>query len=295
MFKKEIFRILNLFAGIVLIFTFMGCEDDGSTTSSDENGPFTIEFVTNGGNPAPVDQTVEKGKKASQPSLMTNANHEDFKGWFTNSACTTPFSFETVITKNTKLYAKWGYFVGDTGPAGGKVFYVKSGTVYPNWKYLEASPMELLNMKMVTGYYNSSGASTEASVYVIESTKQTAIGTGQANTTAFLTIENLPPFSGDPSPQTPAVRSAVNYMGGSLNDWFLPSKDELQSLLTSNVLSITLDSHYYWSSSQHSDGGRTDCAWALQFGTGDRGHWNEENKAHDRAFVRPIRSFFCSH
>jgi len=289
---KNLIKLL----GIIVLLTIMGCGDDGDPSSPPSgNGPFKVEFIANGGIPAPVDLTIEKGATATQPPEMTNANHEDFNGWFTNSACTVPFSFSTPITSDIKLYAKWGYFIGDTGPAGGKVFYVKSSTVYPNWKYLEASPTELPNQEMVIGYYDNSGTSTGASEYIIETTKQTAIGTGQANTTAFLTIENLPQFGSDQSSQTPAVRSAVNYSGGSFHDWFLPSKDELQALLASNVLSITLDTHYYWSSSQHPDGGRTDCVWALDFGTGDRGLWNEENKAHDRAFVRPIRSFFCSH
>lgn len=294
MLSKRLFGMVIFVAGIILAFCLTGC-DDGTTDNKGNDGPFTVKFVTNGGSPAPNDQTIEKGSTAAQPPAMTNSNHEDFNGWFTNSACTVFFNFATAINDNLTLYAKWGYAVGDTGPAGGKIFYVKNGTTYPNWKYLEASPAELPNQKMVTGYYDSSGASTGASSFVVETAKQTAIGTGQTNTTAFLAIEAFPPFNDDAIPQTPAVRSAENYTAGGYSNWFLPSKEELQTLLDSNVLSITNDTHYYWSSSQHPDGGRIDCAWALDFGTGDRGLWNEENKEHDRAFVRPIRSFFCSH
>jgi uncharacterized repeat protein (TIGR02543 family) len=292
MLRKRLFGMMTLLVGVMLVFAFIGC--DNGNKDNENDGPFTVKFVANGGTPAPSDKTIEKGETVTQPPEMTNSNHEDFNGWYTNSACTVPFNFSTLVNSDLTLYAKWGYFVGDTGPAGGKIFYIKSGSNYPNWKYLEASPAELPNQKMVTGYYDS-GASTGASYYVVEAAKQTAIGTGQANTNAFLAIEAFPPFNGDDIPQTPAARSTDNFSAGGYSNWFLPSKDELQALLDSNVLNITNDTHYYWSSSQHPDGGRIDCVWALDFGTGDRGLWNEENKEHDRAFVRPIRSFFCSH
>jgi len=287
--------------GIIVFLVIMACGDNGDpSTPSGGNGPFKVEFISNGGVPAPVDQTVDKGSIATQPPQMTNSNHEDFNGWYTNSACTVSFSFSTPIISDIKLYAKWGYFVGDTGPAGGKVFYVKNGTSHPDWKYFEAAPEELVNQKMVINGYDKSGADTAAEKYIVEGAKGTAIGTGKINTEAFINeLDALPQFAAQAKAYALAANNVDSHSVGIYSDWFIPSKEELQVLLSSNVLSITVYSHYYWSSTQYFDpedpDDRNDCAWALQFGTSDRGQWNEENKAHDRAYVRPVRSFFCSH
>ena len=284
---------------IILAMILFGCGNSGDPTNlSSGNGPFKVQFEANGGLPAPNVQTIDKGGTVTPPPAM-NFNHEDFKGWYTNSALTAPFTFTTPVTSDLKLYAKWGYKVGDTGPAGGKIFYVKTNTVHPEHKYYEASPAELANQSMVTGSYDDGlGGSAPASWYVVEAAKEekesTIIGTGKTNTAAFLLIENFPQFGSDPIPEIPAVRSAVDYNGGGFHDWFLPSKAELQALLNSNVLTITQADHFYWSSSQ-CPGGYIDCVWSIQFGSSEPGHTNQENKEHDRAFVRPVRSFFCSH
>lgn len=309
MLKKRLSGILVLMAGIMLAFSLAGCGDNGDPTSpSGGDGPFTVEFITNGGATisggitTTANQTIDKNGTVIEPSPISNPNHEDFRGWYTNSGFTgSPYNFSTLVTSDLKLYAKWGYVVGDTGPAGGKIFYVKPGTTtYPTWKYLEAAPAELTNQKMVINGYDDNGADTPAEAYIVVGAKEAAIGTGKSNTQAFIDeLEALPQFAAQARAAALAANNVDAYTVNTYSDWFIPSKDELQTLLTSNVLSITTDTHYYWSSTQYHDpanpGDRNDCAWALQFGTGDRGHWNEENKAHDRAFVRPIRSFFCSH
>jgi uncharacterized repeat protein (TIGR02543 family) len=287
---------------ITAIFTLTGCDNGtgggGGNGNGDSDGPFTVSFIANGGTPAPAEQTVVKGSTATLPPAMTNTNHEDFNGWFTNAACTTPFNFSTPITANITLYAKWGYVVGDTGPAGGKVFYVKSSEVYPNWKYLEASPAELGKCKWAEYSYKDSDDSEKLAFdYVIEGAKATAIGTGKANTAAILQIKSFPQYSNLPTPQVPAAQGAEDYSTGGYSDWFLPSKDELNALFQSHVLSFSFSSptaHYYWSSSQHDDPGRNQCAWAQDFGSADPGMQNEENKdgTGDRTYVRPVRSFF---
>ena len=71
---------------------------------------FTVTFDSKGGSPV-ASQTVEYGKKASEPSEQTR-NPYDFLGWFisTDGGTTladTAFDFDTAITENVALYAKW--------------------------------------------------------------------------------------------------------------------------------------------------------------------------------------------
>ena len=303
-------KFITLF-GIIVLLTIIGCGDDGDPSSpSGGNGPFKVEFVSNGGTPVPVDQTVEKGSMVTLPPAMTNTNHEDFYGWYSNASFTgSPYTFGTPVTADMKLYAKWGYKVGDTGPAGGKIFYVKSGVVYPNWKYLEVSPSTVSGVfRWAWGYFWNGTIDESAHGYIVEYAKGTEIGTGSANTDAILSILNYD-LSHVETPQrtVPAASAAVAYTSNGYNDWFLPSKDERNALYISGVIPPAQTGgfdNFYWSSSQHDDLGRNQCAWAQSFGPGDPGMQTEENKNPDRYFeplsnfgiyVRPIRSFFCSH
>ncbi|WP_312124592.1 InlB B-repeat-containing protein [Lysinibacillus boronitolerans] len=66
----------------------------------------TVSFDVAGGS-AVSNQTVAHGEKASQPTpVPTKAGHT-FDGWYTSDAYTTPYDFESVITADTTIYAKW--------------------------------------------------------------------------------------------------------------------------------------------------------------------------------------------
>src|SRR5680860_725664 len=70
------------------------------------------------------------------------------------------------------------YAIGDTGPAGGYIFYDK-GYYSSGWRYLEAAPMS-------TEWYNRKWGSYGT---LIGGTG-TGIGTGQSNTTTIMTWLN---------------------------------------------------------------------------------------------------------
>ncbi len=71
----------------------------------------TVEFVTfTGTNPAP--QEVAQGDKATEPADAPTFEGYTFGGWFTSidggaTLSTEPYDFDTPVTKNTTLYAKW--------------------------------------------------------------------------------------------------------------------------------------------------------------------------------------------
>jgi hypothetical protein len=106
----------------------------------------------------------------------------------------------------------------------------------------------------------------------------TAIGTGAANTTAIL--------AGCPSAGI-AARLCHNYNGGGYTDWYLPSKDELNTLYNNkNIIGgfASADGTYYWNSSQYSIFN----AWCQYFGSGNQ--FNGVSKG-GTGYVRAVRTF----
>lgn len=67
---------------------------------------FTVKFDANGHGTAPADQIVEINGKAVKPTDPTDGAYS-FQGWYTTAECTTEFRFDTPITEDTTLYAKW--------------------------------------------------------------------------------------------------------------------------------------------------------------------------------------------
>lgn len=66
---------------------------------------YTVTFATDGGSSV-VKQTVSDGRKATKPADPTKKGYT-FVGWYADSTFTTPFDFNTAITANTTVYAKW--------------------------------------------------------------------------------------------------------------------------------------------------------------------------------------------
>jgi X-Pro dipeptidyl-peptidase len=79
---------------------------------------YIVTFHPDGGTPAPAVQTVNAGEKATAPPAMTKSGYT-FAGWYTNSALTgSIYNFETSVTANLDLYAKWET-TGGSGTGGG--------------------------------------------------------------------------------------------------------------------------------------------------------------------------------
>jgi uncharacterized repeat protein (TIGR02543 family) len=66
---------------------------------------YCISFNTNNGSAVP-EQVVAKNEKALKPAAPTR-NGYSFDNWYTESALTDVYDFDTAITKNTTVYAKW--------------------------------------------------------------------------------------------------------------------------------------------------------------------------------------------
>ena len=142
------------------------------------------------------------------------------------------------------------YNLGDTGPGGGKIFYLsETGFTMSDDNstahYLEAAPADMTTTlawassefipPMGEGYENGgTGDWTD-----ITGTA-TGIGTGRKNTALILATDD----------NAPAAKACNDYSNGDKTDWFLPSKDELNQLYVNRTSVGNMGTSDYWSSSQ---------------------------------------------
>jgi hypothetical protein len=157
------------------------------------------------------------------------------------------------------------YKIGDTGPAGGLIFYDK-GNNSGGWRYMEAAPKDL------------GKAQWQSESKEVDGTKDT-IGSGKQNTQLI----------GDSSR---AALLCQQYSLGGLRDWFLPSKAELDLMyinLKMNDLGNFSDD-WYWSSSDITTDGLWDGVWSQRFNDGYQEGHMVHNK-HKTYSVRAVRQF----
>jgi len=157
--------------------------------------------------------------------------------------------------------------IGDIGPAGGIVFYDKEN--YSNgWRYLEAAPSD----QSTSAKWGCLGTS-------ISGADGTNIGTGNQNTIDIMA---------GCSTSGIAARLCANLELNGYDDWFLPSKDELNKLYVSkDLIGGFTDSGSqtrYWSSSEYD----ASHAWYQKFRNGSPYH----HFSKDHTFrARAVRTF----
>jgi hypothetical protein len=172
------------------------------------------------------------------------------------------------------------YEVGDTGPAGGIVFYVSNEGL----NGLEAAPVD--QGLELWGCYGEAVPGSFSRV----------VGAGEANTNLILAHSCKDDYFDvvDDEGYHGAAIVARNYTYGGSSDWFLPSQDELNLIYVNlylNGLGGLRDSGFYWGSNQVDEGRCTVSQLCRAPGFSMR-HGDIYNLRFDRAaFVRPVRSF----
>jgi hypothetical protein len=204
-------------------------------------------------------------------------------------SATTTTTFAPTTTTTTLAPAV--YQVGAAGPGGGIIFY-DAGSIQSWGRYLEVACVSWQNNCVGTtadpqalwGCYGTD----------ISGAAGTAIGTGKQNTTDIV--------NGCVTSDITAAELAAGYSHNTLDDWFLPSKDELNALCKwaygdtmnaicnnggSGGLSLTgvggFSTGLYWSSSEY-DG---NYAWSQFFNFGTQYGGSKDNTF----YVRPVRAF----
>ena len=189
-----------------------------------------------------------------------------------------------------KKNADTGYKVGDKGPAGGIIVYVadeEQTSTYTDadgvkhelkWKYLEVAPKDALNtVTSETGkYYWGPSAPTDYKT-------ETAIGSGWSNTKK-LEVAGINNF--------PAAKACLDFSvtaedGKVYDDWFLPSKDELNEMYKSKTAVGNFLENVYWTSSEYTD---KEYIWVQTFHPAGKGIQNYMSR-NSYGYVRPIRAF----
>lgn len=164
-----------------------------------------------------------------------------------------------------------GYEIGDTGPAGGLIFYENPNYAADGWRYLEAAPFD-----------QSAGAKWGCFRKAIPGARGDAIGTGKQNTKDML--------AGCAEPESAAALCANLSLHG-VHDWYLPSNGEL-NLMYKNLKAAGLgdfrdngqpDNFNYWTSTQST----ADMAAHIDFADAGRNH--SDDKDYPRR-VRAIRT-----
>ena len=116
---------------------------------------YTVTFSNNGhGGTAPSDQTVTYGGKVTEPTDPSE-EYYNFKGWYTDSSCTNEYDFNSSVTSDINLFAKWDVPVPDylTG-YDSIVWDIKQNGHYV---YIICKPAEVsdkLTYYQYYGYYN---------------------------------------------------------------------------------------------------------------------------------------------
>jgi uncharacterized repeat protein (TIGR02543 family) len=206
---------------------------------------YTVTFNSNGGSTVADIPNVTSGATITKPTDPTKDGYT-FGGWYKEAGLTNAWNFTTdTVTVDIALHAKWTfssqYAVGDTGPGGGKIFYVSTAgftvqmqdpaqnyTAY----YLEgsSSPITTTNLGWMSSNFYSTNMATEE-----------AIGTGRKNTALILARD----------PNAPAAKACNVLDVNGKTDWFLPSRDELDQLYANKQhFSLVGTQVNFWSSSQ---------------------------------------------
>jgi len=213
----------------------------------------------------------------------------------TTSTTSTPTTTTTTtIPQTTTTTIPRTYQVGETGPGGGKVFYV-AATPQTWGRYLEAAPTDYqVNGSRASVVWGCQGTPTGATA--------TVIGTGRANTDKIRVECTTADIAADVANKYFTTSTAG--APGAAGQWFLPSRDELNELCKrySNGRTDTtaysayqngctgnrsptggFAAGYYWSSSE----GNANGAWSQYFGLGDQ----YDDFKYFTYYVRPVRAF----
>ena len=198
-------------------------------------------------------------------------NGSSWEGYYSkNEVDTLIANLQTQITNNA---IRVGVFL-----QGGVVFHLfeegETGYVAGQIHGLIAAVADQSSgIRWYNGSYDTTGATG------------TAIGTGSANTTAIIAVQ-------DATETSYAAGLARAYTGGGHTDWFLPSKDELNKMYLKrgdiNTTAVAnggsdFSTNFYWSSTENGNG----FAWVQLFGNGvpynaSKDSWN---------YVRAVRAF----
>jgi len=219
----------------------------------------------------------------SSPEGITGTLNQSGDGTITVIGLTngTAYTFTVTATNGIGISAASGASNSVIPPAavgdiygGGVVFYIfesgDTGYIAGETHGLIAAVQDQSSgIEWYNGSYDTTGATG------------TAVGTGSANTDAIIIVQGA-------TETDYAAGLARAYAGGGYNDWFLPSKDELNKMYINKrtleaVSGFTAFRSYYWSSTEYGNY----YAWYQIFASGNQFNYYKNNTFG----VRAVRAF----
>lgn len=240
----------------------------GGTITSNGGSTVTQRGVVWGTSPSPTISLTTKtsdgngnGSFSSNiPSLVLNITY--YVRAFATNSIGTGYGNEISFTTS--------YAIGETGPAGGFIFYDK-GVSSNGWRYLEAN---YADYSSGIGWWNGTWTYKD----MVGISPNTGLGSGKANTLLIIAANNN---------LNNAAKVCDDYSYNGFTDWYLPSSEELQ-LMCQNLYSAgkgNFTPNFYWSST---DTNRIHNATWMQF---NGSYVRTDSGRNDVNLVRPIRQF----
>lgn len=290
---KRIFIITALALSIVALS--VSCELNSRVTY------YTVTFNSNGGSSVRT-QKVEAGDSPIEPKDPTRGGYR-FVEWEKEGE---KYDFNAPVNADMTLTAKWEfleYNVGDTGPAGGLIFYVSDTphessytdengkTVTYIWRYLEAAPEDITvegDGDFVFGYCRDADGNNIACGAGADE-----IGSGRTNTRLLVNAMGDEAYTGknDEKTSSYAAKLCDDYRKGGYDDWFLPSALELKEmylkLRQSGKGGFSKESGRWYSSSTENGTGQS-YVFSFYYDY-DNGFVKKDRS--EEMFIRAIRAF----
>jgi len=180
----------------------------------------------------------------------------------------------------TAPFPRATYALGDTGPGGGKIFYVsEEGFTMTDTgeicHYLEAAPTNMpTTLRWATSDYEDESIPDAKWSYGAGGAQ--SLGAGRNNTAAILGIDA----------NAPAAKACADYSNNGMTDWFLPSCDEQTQMWNNrSYIGNIAGTQNYWSSTEAVFANYS--AWGFNFNGGATTTQGKSNALN----VRAIRAF----
>ena len=241
-----------------------------------------IASFTISATPPGMSFSTSTGALTGTPNTVASATSYTITA--TNASGTATRTFTLTVTAIV-------YAVGDLGPAGGIVFYV-AATPFScgpsrstTCSYLEAAPSDWMGTDPQLGWANLALSTTPVNnASSPETAAATAIGWGYWNTRAIILQGNT-----DTATSAAALADShnVTVSGVLYDDWFLPSKDELNQLYLQKTIVGGFAANNYWSSTEDNALG----PWIQYFPDGSQTTDDKYYPYGTGGFLRPVRAF----
>lgn len=161
---------------------------------------YTVSFETDGGSVVEA-QNVFEGEKATEPAVPTKEGFA-FAGWFTDAGFENEFDFDTPITADITLYAKWNPLVKVMIEANGGIVKLGGNEI----TYLYLNPGEVLpELVCERKFYSFDGWFTDLNLTVpfeldTQITEEIILyaAWSEAEATEINTVEDFVAFLNDP-------------------------------------------------------------------------------------------------